>query len=777
MGIRLSALVGALGLVLVFLRLSRLIREAPDAVAWTPVLIGGVLLGALIGGLGGWLRVRVVFVALLSGIAAALAMIWFAAPDTFQGLLPSGDSWPALLAGLTEGWEQVRFGTAPIVPSTDLLLVLLPVFVALGTLWAFASTRGIAWLSVVGVGWFYLLVATIDRGDAGWWLPGFAAWVGVGLLAIRLDERLGTNRVLGTPAHGLTLGAGVASIVVGILLTALVSPGLVGAGYLPWRETSTLGGIRTGVSYNLFASTIQTDLVAQSDTPVFEARLGRSPVAPEETYWRLITLDEYDGTNWLPSPTVALVPGAEGRPFEAEDFRFQGPTEEVLAVVRIAALRQNFLPFTGSPNDIDSDATLLRSGYRTRTDGSIRLDGLTRRGLQYNLTTSVPSVDAFDLASSLSAANAPVLREAAARGLIALTGTTPVQAPDLVGRSRFLALPSGIDSRVRGLADVLTTTAGTPLEQALLLEGFFRQQGRFTYSVDIDPGHAASDLAAWLFEENSPNYRTGYCEQFATAMGVMARSIGLPARLVLGFTPGDVADDGLITVREKNAHAWVEVWIDGVGWVAFDPTPRSDGVNPATGAALGFDIVAIADTIELPEEDEDDRSGLIGDLDDRDEFFENEQATPDAFPGQDLLDGTGSDFVVPEWARTLLLAVGLVIFIPVAKRLRRFLRLQRARRGDISAAWAELTDQLRDLGEPITSSMTPREIGDRVGAVVGPLRRAQERSEYAPEPPSRAQRFEAIEALRRAEDGFRDRPLSERLLAAWRLRSLRRNQR
>ena len=114
-----------------------------------------------------------------------------------------------------------------------------------------------------------------------------------------------------SPAHGLTLAAGGTSVIIGLILTALISPDVVGAGYLPWRETSTLGGIRTGVSYNLFASTIQTDLVAQSDTPVFEARIGRSPVAPEETFWRLITLDQYDGVNWLPSPSVALVPGEE----------------------------------------------------------------------------------------------------------------------------------------------------------------------------------------------------------------------------------------------------------------------------------------------------------------------------------------------------------------------------------------------------------------------------------------------------------------------------------
>ena len=61
----------------------------------------------------------------------------------------------------------------------------------------------------------------------------------------------------------------------------------------------------------------------------------------------------------------------------------------------------------------------------------------------------------------------------------------------------------------------------------------------FRYSVDIDPGHGASDLAAWLLDPESPNHRIGYCENFATAMAVMARTLGVPSRVVLGFTPGE----------------------------------------------------------------------------------------------------------------------------------------------------------------------------------------------------------------------------------------------
>ena len=132
----------------------------------------------------------------------------------------------------------------------------------------------------------------------------------------------------------------------------------------------------------------------------------------------------------------------------------------------------------------------------------------------------------------------------------------------------------------------------TAFEKALLLEAWFRDPNEFTYSIDIDPGHSARDLADWILDEDSPNYRTGYCEQFATAMAAMARSLSIPSRVVLGFTPGEVLADGRIVVRGKNAHAWVELWMNGQGWVRFDPTPRGDGINPSTNfnaVGVGFD--------------------------------------------------------------------------------------------------------------------------------------------------------------------------------------------
>ena len=170
----------------------------------------------------------------------------------------------------------------------------------------------------------------------------------------------------------------------------------------------------------------------------------------------------------------------------------------------------------------------------------------------------------------------PIFQEAADRGVF----TDQPKAPPAAGLvrpadiSEYLDLPGEFDPTLGTKATELTQDGVTAFEKALLLEAWFRDPNEFTYSIDIDPGHSARDLSDWILDEDSPNYRTGYCEQFATAMAAMARSLAIPSRVVLGFTPGEQLADGSILVRGKNAHAWVELWMNGQGWVRFDPTPR-----------------------------------------------------------------------------------------------------------------------------------------------------------------------------------------------------------
>jgi len=154
--------------------------------------------------------------------------------------------------------------------------------------------------------------------------------------------------------------------------------------------------------------------------------------------------------------------------------------------------------------------------------------------------------------------------------------------------SRFLQLPD-LSPRVRDLATRVTRDATTPYDKVAAIEQHLRQNYR--YSLDI-----ASDMAslpanpelnprvnpveAFLFSR-----KTGYCEHYATAMVMMLRTQGIPARLLTGFLPGEWNEFGnYYTVRQRDAHAWVEVYFPASGWVTFDPTPAE--VAPARGRGL-----------------------------------------------------------------------------------------------------------------------------------------------------------------------------------------------
>ena len=171
-------------------------------------------------------------------------------------------------------------------------------------------------------------------------------------------------------------------------------------------------------------------------------------------------------------------------------------------------------------------------------------------------------------------------------------GGGPLERPADI--ERFIELDEDIPADIALIARRQTLGAATDFERAWLLQYWFRDSGAFVYSTQVSTGHGVLDLEAWLTEPTSLNYRTGYCEQFAASMAVLGRAIGIPSRVVWGFTPGRVQTqaDGteVIVVRDNNAHAWVEMWMDGFGWVKFDPTPRGDGTQPESVTA-SFDPV------------------------------------------------------------------------------------------------------------------------------------------------------------------------------------------
>jgi transglutaminase-like putative cysteine protease len=151
----------------------------------------------------------------------------------------------------------------------------------------------------------------------------------------------------------------------------------------------------------------------------------------------------------------------------------------------------------------------------------------------------------------------------------------------------------GVTDRTRALAEEILTAAGaeTPYQRAKALADFLRGHESFRYSTSApfpdDPDRDFVDF--FLFD---PNGRIGYCEYYATTMVVMARSIGLPARVAVGFAPGERVDDlaegdgGVFLVREKNAHAWAEVYFPGFGWQIFESTKSISPVIRRAGDPL-----------------------------------------------------------------------------------------------------------------------------------------------------------------------------------------------
>jgi transglutaminase-like putative cysteine protease len=133
---------------------------------------------------------------------------------------------------------------------------------------------------------------------------------------------------------------------------------------------------------------------------------------------------------------------------------------------------------------------------------------------------------------------------------------------------RYLQLPPGVTARTHTLAREITAPAATPYDRVQAVNRYLWRQ--YAYDLSIGPQRRPGDAVDYfLFEE-----RRGYCEQFASAMVVLLRSVGVPARLATGYTPGTVHPlTGLLEIRNSDAHAWVEVFFPGTGWVEFEPTP------------------------------------------------------------------------------------------------------------------------------------------------------------------------------------------------------------
>ena len=294
---------------------------------------------------------------------------------------------------------------------------------------------------------------------------------------------------------------------------------------------------------------IRAGLVNQPDVEVFTVQ------TPEEEgdYWRITSLDVFDGRIWRSRGSFENASGElsatlpEGTSFEA-----------VTQTFNIEALGEIWLPAAYEPAEILGKPDEVELEYEPES-GTLIVDRQrpSSDGLSYTLLSAVPQRDVAAIASASSG--------------------VPSEIAD-----RYLDLPDDFSPRVVAQAEEIVAGAESPYQQALALQNFFRDPALFTYDVDVARGHSAERIEDFIFD-----VRTGYCEQFAGSFAAMARSIGLPSRVAVGFTPGewDPAIEGF-RVTGKHAHAWPEVWIQDVGWLRFEPTPGRGA--PGDEAHTGF---------------------------------------------------------------------------------------------------------------------------------------------------------------------------------------------
>lgn len=413
---------------------------------------------------------------------------------------------------------------------------------------------------------------TIDQADRVLWLPFvFLAMVGC---VLALSHSLQRQR---WKAGDALAGVG-AGIVAAVLAFSLLGTTSV-ASSRPWQDWRTWGASSphgdTRLSFDWMVN-YPTLLDEQSDGQVMKVK---SAVA---SYWRANALDYFDGRVWYGKASNAgQFTGVEtaGSYLYRVPFQYpEVPGELVKQDFDITSLYTGYLLAGGTARELTLNSAMNVS---TNPAQALKLDHAVGPGFRYQVTAVVPQVlpaDLVDLGQDYPVRVLPY-RELPFPTLKELGGSDP-EAAWIAAMSESLQRREWLD--LYRLNEDVVRDATDPYQIALLIEERLRRG--YDYSLRPPLSHLESPYAAFLFDT-----RSGFCQQFAGAMAVMLRFNGIPARVAVGFATGDRGKDGWFVVKRTDAHAWVEAFFPGVGWVPFDPTPgRSLPVGATSSSSAGF---------------------------------------------------------------------------------------------------------------------------------------------------------------------------------------------
>ncbi len=329
------------------------------------------------------------------------------------------------------------------------------------------------------------------------------------LLAINRPARAPGVGSLIKPALSIT-----AQALPGMLILFLLVPRLPGP---LWTASSGVGGV-SGISDRMSPGSVSQ--LTQSGAVAFRVRFAGRPPAQSDLYWRGPVLWEYDGTTWT----------RPGAPSDVRPASAAGTPLDALAHYEIT-LEANPQPWMFA---LEHPITVPESGRLTGSLELVNRTGGFKRNTRYALSSRLDASYVAPLSPSV--------------------------------RTRALQLPAGADPRTRALAATWVRQGLSPMQRVNQALDLFRT-APFSYTTN-PPLLSGDRIDEFLFRS-----RSGFCEHFASGFVALMRAAAVPARIVTGYQGGQFNPMGeYMLVRQADAHAWAEVWIEGRGWTRVDPT-------------------------------------------------------------------------------------------------------------------------------------------------------------------------------------------------------------
>lgn len=300
-----------------------------------------------------------------------------------------------------------------------------------------------------------------------------------------------------------------------------------------------------------------------TDVIVFQVKAPSPPTTAVRYYWRDWVYDTWNGSSWSTSPT-------EERKFSPEDAalpfpEFEGRWEASFVFYPAAQSFTIHLPAQPQWMSRPTEAQVL-----SNPDGTVEV-------ISAKTTPSLRAGEAYEAQASLSNATINLLQSA---------GTN---YPTWIVE-RYLQLPPTLSDRTKELALQIAADSETPYDVASAVTQWMRDN--ITYSSTVPTPPSDQDVIDWMLFDQ----KEGFCNYYATSEIMLLRSLGIPSRMAVGYAQGEFdSETGLYTIRQRDAHAWVEVYFPGIGWVEFEPTvnqrpvrrPLGEPINNDAGNPLG----------------------------------------------------------------------------------------------------------------------------------------------------------------------------------------------